>query len=361
MEALIVTDKKGQKRFLEFRKSIYKNSPFFVDNNLFMIKEVFSKRTCFVENKYIYPVIIVDNNQVVCEGLVVYAKALPDYIQLCFFECQKGCKEAVSLLLDKTYELGKKHGAKRLVVGLNGHVNYGLGLLNSHFEDKNSFSSSANPKYYNEYFESLSMEKIYLNTYKLNDMDSKVKRYQAFINKVNKNYTFCYFDKKNFDYYSKLYTDLNNACFVNHRYYYPRTYKEDREMLKELFLFMKEDSIIFAFDGEKPVGFIMWYPDYNELSHAGAFFGVKEFFKNIFCGKKIKTAKVMEFGIIEEHRMMGLPMGLLYKVFECVKKRGIKTCETSWILADNIDSNSVCKGICDEEYKGYVVYERDIY
>lgn len=360
MKVVIVTDKKGQNRFLKFRKEIYKNNPVYIDNNYFMLKEVFAKRTCFVENKYIYPINVEDNNQVVCQGLVVYAKDLPDYIQLCFFECLKDCTKAVKLLLDKTYELGQKHGCKRLVAGLNGHVNYGLGFLNSHFEEKNSFSSSANPKYYNEYFESHGMEKVYLNTYKLNDMDSKVKKYQAFINKINRNYTFRYFNKKEFDYYSKLYTDLNNSCFANHRYYYERAYNEDKEMLKELFLFMKEDSIIFAFEGEKPVGFIMWYPDYNELCNPGTCFGVKEFFKNIFRGKSIKTAKVMEFGIIEEHRMMGLPLGLLYQVFECVKKRGIKTCETSWILADNVDSNSVCIGICDEEYKGYVVYEKEI-
>ena len=38
-------------------------------------------------------------------------------------------------------------------------------------------------------------------------------------------------------------------------YYYKRNYKEDVEMLKELFLFMKEESLIFAFDGENPYQF----------------------------------------------------------------------------------------------------------
>ena len=73
---------------------------------------------------------------------------------------------------------------------------------------------------------------------------------------------------------------MGNKCFINHRYYYKRTYKEDIEMLKELFLFMKEDSLIFAFKDNKPVAFVMWYPDYNELAVPGEVFGSKHFFKN---------------------------------------------------------------------------------
>ena len=157
-----------------------------------------------------------------------------------------------------------------------------------------------------------------------------------------------------------MYTDLNNKCFTDHKYYYVRDYKDDEEMLKELFLFMKEDSLIFAFKDGKPAGFILWYPDFNELAKPGEAFGTKHYFKNIFGNKKIKTCKVMEYGVLDEYRGVGLPFALIAHVYSILSNYGVSQVESSWILADNEDSNSFCKAFCDELYKEYVVYEKEI-
>ena len=239
-------------------------------------------------------------------------------------------------------------------------MNYGLGFLYSHYNEKNSFSATANPEYYNDYFEKMNCEKIFLNTYRTLVDYSKIQKYDSLIEKLNRNYSFKYFDKNNFDYYSKIYTDLNNKTFCKHRYYYKRNYEEDKEMLKELFLFMKEDSLIFAFDGNKPVGFVMWYPDFNELVKKGDAFGAKHFIKNKLFGKNIQSGKLMEYGILDEYRKSGLVMCLLNEVFIALKKHNIDCIKSSWILEENKDSNSVCKALCDEVHKRYVVYEKKI-
>lgn len=360
MKIIEVKSKKEQKKFIDFRKKVYKLNPLYVDNNLFMIKEVFAKKTSFINNKKIFVINIEDAEQVVCQGIIVYASDLKEYIQLCFFECLPNQEKAVKMLVDKAIEIGKNFRCERLVIGLNGHVNYGLGFLNSHFNTKNSFSASVNPEYYNQYFKNLKCEEINLNTYKISTIDNRISRYKGIINKLNKTYTFKFFDKKHFDYYAKIYTDLNNASFNKHRYYYKRNYKEDKEMLKELFLFIKEESLIFAFDGEKPVGFIMWYPDFNELVKQGDYFGAKHYLKNLFFNKQIKKIKVMEYDILEEYRKVGLPIGLLNKIFDVIKDKKFTNLETSWILEENRDSNSVCEAVCDEIYKRYVVYEKRI-
>ena len=355
-----VKNKKEQKKFLDFRRKIYRRSSEYVDNNFFLLKELFDKKTSFIKDKKVYAFYVENKGIVLCQGVVVYSKKLPDYIQLCFFESEKRQQEAVKMLLKKAIQLGKRYGCKRLVVGLYGHVNYGLGLLCSDYGEKNSFSSNANPKYYNDYFEKAGFKKIMLNTYKTEVDYSRIEKYKFLIEKLNRNYTFKQFDKRQFDYFSKIYTDLNNAAFKNHKYYYERKYEEDKEMLKELFLFMNEDSLIFAFDGDKPVGFVMWYPDYNELAVPGEVFGSKHFFKNKVSGKKIRTGKLMEYGILDEYRKSGLVMGLLNQVFLSVKKRNITRIESSWILEENKDSNSVCKELCDGLYRKYVVYEMSL-
>ena len=361
MQEIIVQTKKEQKQFLKFRKKIYKDNSVFVDNNLFMIKQLFSNKTCFLENKQIIPIYIEDDNfKICCEGIVFYTKELPEYIQLCFFESEKNVCVAVEMLVNKVIGIGKKYGCTKLLIGLSGHVNYGLGLLNSHFEIKNSFGVNGNPEFYNEYFKKLKCDEIFLNTYVWNDTESKVQRFSALIDKINRAYSFKILEKDKLDYYSKIYTDLNNKCFPGHRYYYNRTYKEDKEMLKELLLFIKPDSLIFAFKDDKPVAFIMWYPDFNELVKEGEAFGTKTVIKNFFLNKKIKKAKIVEIGILEDYRKSGLAFGLINQVILKMNKYGIMKGESSWVLEENTDSNSICQAICDDLYKRYVVYEKDI-
>ncbi len=360
MNIVNVVSKKEQNIFLKFRRKIYKANPKFVDNNSIMIKQVFSKATAFVEEKEIFPLYVEDDGKILCEGIVVYAKKLSDYIQLCFFEAEENVFDAVKMLVDKAIEIGKSFNCEKLVIGLCGHVNYGLGFLCTNFDSKNSFSGSINPSYYIDYFKKFDLDEIMLNTYLFDEVNNHLDKYSAIIEKIEKNYTFKFFDKKKFDYFAKIYTDLNNKTFPNHRYYYERNYKEDIEMLKELFLFMKEESLIFAFKGDEPVGFIMWYPDFNELVKEGEAFGVKTFIRNLFLYKKIKRAKIMEFGVIDEYRNSGLAIALVNRAGEEMKKSGIEFGESSWILDENDNSNGVTASISKEMYKRYVVYEKTI-
>lgn len=361
MKCVVVKTKKDKKKFLKFRKEVFSNYCHFVDNDYFVLQELFFGKSSFTDDKVIMPVNIENKKgNVVCQGIIIYTSKLSDCVSLSYFMSLENQDKAVKLLVDKTNEIGKKYNCKKIVIGLNGHVNYGLGLLDSHFDEKNSFSGACNPSYYNDYFRNMRCKEIYLNTYKLDKIDNRLDRYKAVLNKLENNYEFRFFDKKKFNEYAKIYTDLNNKCFINHRYYYKRTYKEDIEMLKELFLFMKEDSLIFAFKDNKPVAFVMWYPDFNKLVKPGESFGTIHFFRNLFKNKKIKTAKVMEYGVLEEYRKVGLPLALIHQIFKVLPKYKIENVETSWILEENKDSNSVCKTICDDLYKRYVVYEKRI-
>ena len=361
MKLTVAKTAKEQREFLRFRRDLYSGCRRYIDDNYFMICEIFSDKLHFTQNIKYYPVYVSsDSGNILCEGIIVYAPQLPEYIQLCFFESLPHQDKAIDMLTDLTKEYGRRLNCKRMVVGLNGHVNYGLGLLDSHFEERNSFSSPGNPMFYNDHFRKAGFEETGLNSYVVERYDDRLERFRRAIERIDKNYEFRYFDKKQFDTYSKIYTDLNNYCFSSHKYYYCRDYEDDKEMLKELFLFMKEDSLIFAFKDEEPVGFIMWYPDFNELAARGSIFGTKHFFKNLISGRKIRTAKVMEYGVLKGYRGRGLPAALIYKAFNLIREQGYTRIETSWVLEDNEDSNSFCHAACDSLYKKYVVFEKEL-
>ncbi|MBR1471667.1 MAG: GNAT family N-acetyltransferase [Lachnospiraceae bacterium] len=371
MRIISVEDAGQRKKYLRFRKNLYHSMGRYVDNNYFMLLEIFGGKLHFVKDCLVLPVYVEagtsdigrKEGEILCEGVFFRTAALPEYLQLCFFEALPKQEAAVRLLMEKAEALVKEHaseGCRRLVIGLNGHVNYGLGLQASHHNEKNSFSSPGNPSYYNKYFRGLACEEVYLDSYYTHAIEGRLDRFAAIINKLNNKYTFRAFRRKQFAEDARIYTDLNNACFTEHKYYYARDVIDDMEMLRELFLFMKEDSIIYAFDGEKPVGFIMWYPDFNELAERGTAFGAKHYFRNLLQGKKIRTAKVMEYGVLKEYRGSGLPMALMAQAMERIKKYGCDRVETSWILRDNVDSNSFCKAVCDSLYKEYVVFEKTL-
>lgn len=360
MRTVTVKNKSERRKFIMFRHEIYgKGSPF-VDNDIFMIRELFRGKTSFTDEKFVEAVYVEDNGSILCEGMIVYSEKLSEYIQLCFFVCRENCGEAAEMIIGAAKKRGKEFGCKRIIAGLNGHVNYGLGFLMSDYDKKNSFSSAFNPEYYHGYFKDY--EKHFLSTYKIDRISDRLDKYGAFLRKIEKNYTFRYFDKKQFSYYSEIYTVLNNKTFINHRYYYGRTNREDEEMLRELFLFMNEDSLIFAFDGDKPIGFIMWYPDFNQLAKGGEAFGAKHFIKNLFMKKRLHTAKVMEYGVLSEYRAEGLPLALIHKVAETIKENypDIIKAETSWVMDENEDSAGFCRAVCDGVNKKYVVYEKEI-
>lgn len=360
MNIVEVKTKRQQKRFLVFRKKCYRTNGCYVDNQYFMIRQMFAEKSCFADGKEVLAVWVEDKGRILCQGILVYAKELSEYVQLGFFESEPEQEAAVDLLIEKGTEFGRERGCKRLVIGLYGHVNYGLGFLADRYGEKNSFSAAGNPAYYNEYFEKAGCESVYLNSYKTATFGENIKRYEKIVNRVESIYTFRNFNKKNFEEDARLYTRLNNLCFSSHRYYYRRKDEEDLEMLKELFLFMKEDSLIFVYEGDKPIGFVMWYPDYNQLAKAGEIFGVRHFFRNLLFRKRIQAVKVMEFGVLEEYRRKAIPLGLVHRVYCAAMKRGISKAETSWILEENGDSNSVCRSVCEEVYKRYVVYEKEI-
>jgi len=361
MKVVEARTKKEQRKYLRFRRELYRKSGKYVDNYYAMLVQLFDGSAGFARHISICAVYAADDNgSILCQGLIAYSKQLPGYIQLCFFESLPDRTEAVRMLLEAVKRKGRDFGCARMVIGLYGHVNYGLGLLDSDYDRVNTFSSPGNEKYYNDYFRALQMEEVSLHSYRISSPGGRYDRFKVLLDQVYSSFEFRTFDKKQFDFYLKAYTDLNNRCFSGHRYYYHREYEDDREMLKELFLFMQEDSLIFAFRNGEPVAFIMWYPDFNELAKPGEAFGLKHFFRNLIGGRKITAAKVMEFGVLEKYRGTGLVLALVYQLSLTMSRYGCRKAVTSWVLDGNMDSVSICSAFCDGSDRKYVVYEQTI-
>lgn len=353
---LLMCSKKDNRQYLNFVKTLYSKYPNFKDYSSPLLKQFLYKKGSFCSSIDSYPAIIKKDNKVVAACIYIYSPNYKETLQISFFESLEGEEEAVDLIINKGKEICKLKKLKKIVLGLNGHVNYGLGFLMDNFNKEISFGSSFNPPYYIDYFK------------KYNPICTKLLSYSGLIEKLNfskedkiikrvySRYTFRNISFKKFREEMKTYTDLNNICFKDHPFYFKRSYGEDYELFKELKLFIKEENIIFVEKEGVPIGYMLWYPDFNELIPYGKTIGIGTFIKNKIFGSKIKKMKIVEIAILPEYKNSGAIFGLFNECYKRCLNR-YKYYESSWILEGNFKSKGFGLRWADNEYKHYIAYE----
>ena len=355
---LITVGKDKRKVFLEFYKKQYLNNDLKRDTLSGMLKSLLYGRSELCSSIDIEPVMVVDNNEIIMISVLAHAQRMPEYLQICFFESEKYNMDAFKLILDRAKDMAKEKKADRLTGSLNIHVNYGLGFLASDYDKKQSFGSAHNPEFYNDYFEKSGFETIHMVSYKKDMVNSPDLINNDIRERLNKVYSVRKVDFKNFKSEIEIYTEINNNAFSNHLFYYPRKTEEDYELFKDLKYLMKEENLLFVEKAGVPVGFMLWYPDFNELIKKNETVGIKTVLKNKLFSHRIKTFKIVEMGVIPEEKNRGAILALFDYCFKCTKGK-YDTMESSWILKDNFKSKSFGMKWADKESKHYKAYVKE--
>ena len=184
MKIINVQTKIDQNRYLTFLKNVYKENKYYVDQDSYIIKHIFNGNSSFLHDKIVEPILIENENKIIAEAIFIYEKKLPQYYQIAFFEAKENRLDAVDFLVNEAVSRAKRYNCSKLVVGLKGHVNYGLGLLDSHFNYRPSFGSIYSHEYYRGYFKSLNFESVYLNSYKWQTDNVKIDNFYRIISKL---------------------------------------------------------------------------------------------------------------------------------------------------------------------------------
>lgn len=355
---LITVGKDKRKVFLEFYKKQYLNNDLKRDTLSGMLKSLLYGRSELCSSIDIEPVMVVDNNEIIMISVLAHAQRMPEYLQICFFESEKYNMDAFKLILDRAKDMAKEKKADRLTGSLNIHVNYGLGFLASDYDKKQSFGSAHNPEFYNDYFEKSGFETIHMVSYKKDMVNSPDLINNDIRERLNKVYSVRKVDFNNYKSEIEIYTEINNNAFSNHLFYYPRKTEEDYELFKDLKYLMKEENLLFVEKAGVPVGFMLWYPDFNELIKKNETVGIKTVLKNKLFSHRIKTFKIVEMGVIPEEKNRGAILALFDYCFKCTKGK-YDTMESSWILKDNFKSKSFGMKWADKESKHYKAYVKE--
>lgn len=360
MNVEILTD---IKKYLSFLDVVYKNDSHFKNNKAGIMPIVCGEGRPYYNHSFQRMIAIKEKGKILCQAVLIRHKAQPEILMISFFEALPDSQKAVDFLIDYAMDIGKRLECKKMIVSLDGHCNNSVAFSRSN-QSFPSFGESYNPQYYLSYFKGFDEVSFSSFCDSIHHVKDAVKKDMAKISSLLNVFTFEHadFSKTGFKKTMGIYTDLNNEIFNGQRYYFNRQYDEDMDLFREMKPLLNPENLIFAKKEGKYVGFILWYPDFNELTPRGKGVGILEFIKYRLLGRFPKKVKVVEIGVIRKYRRYGTIITLFNEAINVVLKK-YKNSEkiiSSWILDENEGSKMITKRYTKLPYKEFIAYEKEI-
>lgn len=353
-------DDMNVKAFFKFYENQYLNNPFKRNSMSGLLKGLLSGKSELCKSAYLEPLMVMDGGRIIMISILAYAYRMPEFLQIGFFEAEKFDMEAFDLIIDRAEALAKEKGADKISGSLNIHVNYGLGFLASHYEERQSFGMPHNPPFYHDFFEKSGFKAIEMISYK-KDMHSLERLLNSELQRrIRERYVVRPVDFRDLKAEAYIYTQINNDAFKEHLFYYPRKAEEDLELFKDFRFLLKPENLLFVEKNGTPVGFMLWYPDFHQLMKPSETLGLSTVIKNKFFSDKIDTFKIVEMGVIPNEKGRGAILALFDHCFQCVKGR-YANFESGWILENNTLSKSFGIKWADSRHKRYKAYIKDVH
>ncbi len=359
MEFNYVSNPKDIKRFINFNRVVYQGNPFYRDSMSDIVKMFLLNKTSYLQHGDVLPFIIEEKGKILVRAAFFIDRKLPGVLMVSFFEALPGVQAAVDLMLSRAKSLASGKGLSRIVIGLDAHLNYGVGFLASHFDDTPCFGFGYTPEYYLDYFKEC---REYGFTSILVELSKFNLEREALILKrlTRKGFKFRQADFRELEREIGIFTEINNACYQEHLWWSERTFQEDKELLFPFRWFIRPENLIIAEKDGRPVGLMLWYPDFNRLVPAGKGLGLGALIKNRWGGAKdIDRVKLADLVVLPEFRASGVVLGLLAEFYRSIQDR-YEYCEAGWIEGNNYRSRAFglrWQDLGCSEYKEYKAFE----
>jgi len=351
------------KEFKKFYKEVYANDRNFIDNKSNLLPIVCGNNSAFYKRTIQKTVGVFDNGKTICQCVLIIHSEYKEVVFMSFFEALPQKPEGMKMLIDYAIEFGKKNGCTKIIAGIEGHPNNSIGFSVSNAAPP-TFGECYSPGYYTDYFKDF--DKINMVSFigDFTEVKATVDQdYKKFIDIFSEfDVEYGDFSLMGFKKTMKIYTDLSNEIFVNHRDVYYRSYEEDYELFSSMRPILKNENLIFIKKKGRYVGLTFWYPDLNELTDIQKSFGVKEFIKYRILGRIPHKMKMVEIGVLPEYQNKGLILLLFKNAIELAAKKypDSQKVISSWILSENRKSVLLTRRYTKDLYKEYVYYERNI-
>ena len=322
MQVLLVKNDREKKAFTDFRKKLYMGDPFYVSTAEFTFEMLLNKETAFAKTLDVCPVMGIENGKIVVEALLI-RNPKDDFLQVSFFEAVENAFDEVEFFMSFVKDFALKKGVRRIIIGLNGHLSYGVGLAED-MNRPNTFDSTYSKPYYARYFKNYVKHELFAFS---NSPSAVLKE----LPERNSSVTIRKIDFKHFDEEAETFRKICN------------------ETIGSTFLFTQTDK-----DGEV-VGFVFWHPDYNEVLKTGRKNSLATIaLRYLLFKNKFKRVKLNSIGIKEKYRG-AVTVELLRAVGKLVGN--YETLETNFVWGNNKKSIAINRHLLKNVERKFAVYE----
>ncbi|MBK3517239.1 GNAT family N-acetyltransferase [Carboxylicivirga marina] len=343
MKVVEVSDKQSQKQFLNVVNVIYSDDKNYVRPLDSMIEEVFdANRNTYFNHGVATRFILIRNEEVIGRvAAFVNHKKSKGFDQptggLGFFECIND-KEAAFVLFNAAKEWLKKNQME----AMDGPINFGendnfWGCLVEGFSQP-GFGMQYNPPYYKAFFEEYGFSTYFEQI--TNHLDLTVpfpERFWKIAGWVVKKegFSFRHFRIKETDKFINDFEAIYNDAWRFHENFTPIDKKVLKATMMKTKAFMMEDLIWYAYHDGKPIGFIVLFPDVNQiLKHFNGKMNLwnKLRFMWMKHRKYMTRARVVILGVVPKFQRSGIESGLFWHLQGVVDKNPhLKELELSWV------------------------------
>ncbi len=358
MLKLVEIGSKLQKReFCHFVYNVYENNSCYKDQFNHSVQYFLYGKKGFIRQCQLLPVAIYAKQEMVARCLFILHPSLPKTLQLGFFEALPNQQQSVNLILNKAEIVARQWQAKRIVIGLNGHLAYGVGFLTSHHDLPNSFDAIYTQPYYPDYFRQHHLKEYTLSTYQYQLEQARFN--EQSVQSIYSQFSFRTINLKNFDQEIKILSGLFNDTLLHTRFYFKLTSHEYKELMQPLLPILNNENIIFVQHQGQDIGFIFWHPDYHELLHSGKNRVFPFLLKYLFKKNAIKNFKINTIGVLPEYWHSGATTGLVYEAYQQVKNQ-YNSGESNFIWDNNLNSAGTSIRFTGQPFKRYVLFEKSL-
>lgn len=345
-------------------RKVYRGNPVFKDNKTGLLKIVSNPEGAFYRLTSQEVVGSFWGDELCAASILIRHRNNPDTLMIAFFEALPERRNQFVELMEYAVKYAQKQGAKNVIAGLDGHPDYSLGFLSSHFDAPPSFGQSFNPDYYPKYFEEAGFKAWKMVSFQ-GDLERIPQDFFGQINGFSKNMRLQQADfktKSGFRKTMKLYNALGNESFAGHPFYFPRLFEEDYELFASMRPLLANENLLFADVNGRPAGFLLWYHDFNELTPKGKGAGIATLLKLRLLKKFPETVKLVEIGVLPQYRNSGVVQYLFQNAYQIIRSKypSAKYINSGWILENNKISKKISAKILPQESKRQVFYELDV-
>ena len=281
------------------------------------------------------------------------------YISL--FESENNMEYARAVL-DEAVRYLRNLGMTR-IVGPNtpGFDDFCKGLLYEGFDGAPMLFNPYNPPYYNDFFTAYGFRKHRDHyAYHLNLKQFPAKVYQGLSDIAQKRFAFrvehVNVRRANANKLATEVAAVIDEAFPDDWELMPPTKNDILDEMKTLLRYTKTDLIVMAYAGDRPVGIMVCFPDYNRLlqKHQGRLF---PFGWLSLLFRKVRSVRCSMMFVTPDYQNKAVNVAMTLTAFERAKQLGVEEVEASTIDETNLPSILATERSGAKRYRIYRQYE----